>query len=487
MSIAYGSAGTSANVNSAFMSRTTDTGTSGAIDQTNATDSTTPTTGAIKTAGGVGIAKKLNVGETITSQGAVIVADQTQSTNTVTGSITTAGGLGVVKNANIGGNLSVTGSAQASNLSGTNTGDVTLAAIGAVPNANGASLSGQVLNLQPADATNGGVLTYGSQTIGGLKTFNDGLVINNGLTVNGTLTTINTTDLEITDQTILINKGGNDASSEGAGVQVKRTTTDALFAFKNSLVSKWEIGLVGAMYEVLISGLAQTISGVKTFANNLVMQALMILSSENNAQSGSDIALTLPTKIKVDLTNAALVSIQTIVAGAANQLLIITNRTGVAVDIKNEAGATAADRILTGSGADLTLEINASLFLVYNDNSSRWMIVGGSGGGGFSNTITDDLTLTASDTIAIDTSTMFQTFRVQGNAAAISLSTTPFGATPPPDAAIIYLIGNHDTNTVTIAQNDAADGCLMDGDVILAKGQTLGLMYSSSLDRYVRL
>lgn len=56
------------------------------------------------------------------------------------------------------------------NLAGTNSGDVTLTAVGAVPNANGASLATQALTLQPADATNPGVLTAGTQTIGGAKT-----------------------------------------------------------------------------------------------------------------------------------------------------------------------------------------------------------------------------------------------------------------------------------------------------------------------------
>ena len=56
-------------------------------------------------------------------------------------------------------------------LIGTNSGDLTLTAIGAVPNVNGASLTGQALTLQPADATNGGVITTGVQTIAGAKTF----------------------------------------------------------------------------------------------------------------------------------------------------------------------------------------------------------------------------------------------------------------------------------------------------------------------------
>ncbi len=49
--------------------------------------------------------------------------------------------------------------APVSALSGTNTGDVSIAAVGSSPSANGASLSGQVLTLQPADATHPGVVT----------------------------------------------------------------------------------------------------------------------------------------------------------------------------------------------------------------------------------------------------------------------------------------------------------------------------------------
>lgn len=71
----------------------------------------------------------------------------------------------------IAGNKTFTGTVTASGLSGTNTGDMTLAAVGAVPNANGASISGQVLTLQPASATQPGVMTIGAQTFAGQKTF----------------------------------------------------------------------------------------------------------------------------------------------------------------------------------------------------------------------------------------------------------------------------------------------------------------------------
>lgn len=70
------------------------------------------------------------------------------------------------------GNKTFTGSVTASNLSGTNTGDITVSAVGSTPNANGLTLTGQTLNLQPANLSNPGALTATTQTIGGAKTFN---------------------------------------------------------------------------------------------------------------------------------------------------------------------------------------------------------------------------------------------------------------------------------------------------------------------------
>jgi hypothetical protein len=76
---------------------------------------------------------------------------------------------------NNSGNGSFSGSLSASNFSGTssgtNTGDISLGAVGGAPNGNGLSLVGQVLNLQPADASNPGVITTGNQIFSGVKTF----------------------------------------------------------------------------------------------------------------------------------------------------------------------------------------------------------------------------------------------------------------------------------------------------------------------------
>ena len=52
-----------------------------------------------------------------------------------------------------------------------------LSAIGASANANGATISGSVLNLQPASASFGGVVTTGTQTFAGAKTFSSDTII----------------------------------------------------------------------------------------------------------------------------------------------------------------------------------------------------------------------------------------------------------------------------------------------------------------------
>jgi len=94
----------------------------------------------------------------------------------------TNGGTGVNNafNLTIGGTSSINGT-----VTGTNTGDITLIAVGSSPNANAASLSGQVLNLQPADGTHPGVVSTTTQTFAGNKTFS-GTLTSTSLTINGT-------------------------------------------------------------------------------------------------------------------------------------------------------------------------------------------------------------------------------------------------------------------------------------------------------------
>lgn len=76
----------------------------------------------------------------------------------------------------IGGAKTFSSSISASNLTGSNTGDVTFGTVGATPVSQAATVAGQMVTLQPADGTNPGLLTAIAQTIGGAKTFNTGVL-----------------------------------------------------------------------------------------------------------------------------------------------------------------------------------------------------------------------------------------------------------------------------------------------------------------------
>lgn len=68
------------------------------------------------------------------------------------------------------GTMSAADFAKLAAITGTNTGNVTLGAVGSAPAAEGASVVGQVITLQPASATLPGVVTATAQELGGAKT-----------------------------------------------------------------------------------------------------------------------------------------------------------------------------------------------------------------------------------------------------------------------------------------------------------------------------
>jgi hypothetical protein len=90
----------------------------------------------------------------------------------------------------------------------------------------------------------------GVQTIGGDKTFSDDVVIDGDLTVNGTTTTLNTENLDVEDNNITVNSGGNDVSAEGAGIEVERTGANGCFKYEDALDSKFKIGPAGDVKEI---------------------------------------------------------------------------------------------------------------------------------------------------------------------------------------------------------------------------------------------
>lgn len=112
------------------------------------------------------------------TEGLTIYNNTTHVENYFDGSIWKAG-IGLTGATGATGETGATGANGSNGATGatgaTGAGIASLSAIGSSPNANGATLTGSVLNLEPASALFGGVVTTGTQTIAGAKTLTNNL------------------------------------------------------------------------------------------------------------------------------------------------------------------------------------------------------------------------------------------------------------------------------------------------------------------------
>lgn len=128
-------------------------------------------------------------------------------------------------------------------------------------------------------------LESNDMTIDGLKTFSgdttflEDVIIQGSLTVNGTLTAINTTELEVEDAFVTINKNGTDGTANGAGIEVERPSGNAALVFDPALASFWKIGLSASLREIIVSGVAQVISGLKSFVSGIATDTVSEVTS----------------------------------------------------------------------------------------------------------------------------------------------------------------------------------------------------------------
>ena len=100
-----------------------------------------------------------------------------------------------------------------------------------------------------------------------------------------------------------------------------------------------------------------------------------------NTSTGTINDVSTSQKSYFQFTGAGAVTVTGFANGSDGKVILLTNKTGSQLTINNnDSGSSAANRILTGTGASLSVENNASIMAVYDSTNSLWNIVGGTGG-----------------------------------------------------------------------------------------------------------
>lgn len=146
-------------------------------------------------------------------------------------------------------------------------------------------------------------------------------------------------------------------------------------------------GYVGIGTSTLATSSILTVSGTSTILGNLVVNgSLITLFSSTDFTTTSvyanDVNFGTNMNIRVNATSSNFYGITGIAGGTNGREITIVNASSTSSFIiyNQSSSSTAANRIITGTGSDLTVAADATVLIKYDSISSRWRVVGGTGG-----------------------------------------------------------------------------------------------------------
>jgi hypothetical protein len=203
------------------------------------------------------------------------------------------------------------------------------------------------------------------------------------------LGTILTTEIDATNTTVATKVTKAASSTDNAIARFDGITGGVI---QNSVATLSDAGALAGVTSLTVDSLnldGDTITGgtstiglgtniVETTASK-ILNGRSVFSPADISTSGSNVTITPGANKTLKLTNASLTSIDLIDSTVDGQEVILINATGNDVVVNNNIGANG---ILTGTGSSVTLKNGAAFSFTYNNTTSRWNLVGGSGSGG---------------------------------------------------------------------------------------------------------
>lgn len=201
-----------------------------------------------------------------------------------------------------------------------------------------------------------------------------------------------------------------------------------------------------------ITGSALTLTSVGNFATQRNTTDFTTTGTSNNVNLG--------TGALFRLNGASAQTITGLAGGADGRRITIVNAAAQAATISNNSGSsTAANRITTGTGTDLSLPSGGSIELIYDSSASLWRVVGGAAGSGGS---------------GVTTIGTFNSGTSYANGAQISSNTLTLGAADASNPGLVS------TSSQTIAGAKTFSGNIIGQSGLSVIGATIELNVNSN-------
>jgi hypothetical protein len=264
---------------------------------------------------------------------------------------------------------------------------ITIGAVASTSNVNGASITAdstsRTIILHPADATNAGIVTAGTQTFGGHKTFADSVTINNPLTLNSVANNSSADSvLVITNGVVEKRKVSESAFGNAIRSINNNRDTAQTIAFRNSgtdlTVSTngtdsilLNVPDAGSTARGVVTTASQTFAGSKYFQDSVNAAKTIMVGAAGNANSTVQVSGSLAMSITTVNSNYTLTAADNTIlvnttAGAVTVTLPApTNFAGRIYTIK-KIGTGGIDNELTITPASGTID-NGTSYVIYND------------------------------------------------------------------------------------------------------------------------
>ena len=195
------------------------------------------------------------------------------------------------------------------------------------------------------------------------------------LEVQGTTVTLNTQTVQVEDNNIVLNSGGNDTTAQGSGLQVDRTGTDGSFVYDSAAATKWKAGNLGSEVEIVDKSTAQTLTNKTLDAasntfSNIPFSATTGILQTTQGGTGINGSATFPTAGIVTTRDAA----ETLL----NKTTV--SSTGLATGGLNVPAGTTAQRPVAPNNSMIRYNSDSNSFEGYQGGA--WSAIGGGGASG---------------------------------------------------------------------------------------------------------